>query len=76
MKCDKKIQEKAKQRLTLFAEDSYDSLLNNHALTGEWRGFRSIDVTGDFRILFVEFDEGIYEIAELVRIGTHSQLYG
>lgn len=75
IKCDKKIQEKTKDRLKLFLEDSFDPLLHNHPLTGEWRWFRSIDVTGDFRIIFVEYDEWIYEIVELAEIATHSQLY-
>lgn len=53
-----------------------DHSLNNHALSGEFTGCRSLDVTGDYRIIFEDIWGGIYEIVELLDVGTHSQLYG
>jgi len=45
--------------------------LNNHSLSGEWRGYRSIDITGDIRAVYrIE-----NEINLFVAIGSHNQLY-
>lgn len=62
-----------KKRLRIFLEDPFHPLLNNHALHGEWRRFRSINVTGDFRAVFRAFGDGS---AEFVVIDTHGNLYG
>lgn len=48
----KKICEKFKERRNLFKEDRFNSILNNHALSGVWLGCRSIDITGDYRAIF------------------------
>jgi len=42
-------------------------------LVGELRGYRSINITGDWRAIFMEIDGG--KIIYFVAIGTHSQLY-
>ena len=56
----------------LFIEDPGHPVLRNHALTGKYQDFRSIDVTGDWRILYREEPERII----FVDIGTHETLYG
>lgn len=61
------------KRLALFSQDAFHPLLNNHALTGEYRMYRSINITGDWRALFKELDNG--EVVFFVLLGTHSQLY-
>lgn len=61
---------------TIFEEDPFHPLLNNHALKGEYLGYRSINITGDLRAIFQEISEGTYEFVEFAEIGTHSQLYG
>ena len=46
--------------------------LNHHKLTGELAGFHSINVGGDLRALYREYEDNtvVFE-----KIGTHSQLY-
>ncbi len=60
-----------RERLTLFIQDPFHPLLNNHALAGQYRGYRSINITGDWRAIYREID-GIILFDVL---GTHSQLY-
>jgi addiction module RelE/StbE family toxin len=62
-----------KSRLRLFIENRFHPLLNNHALGGVLAGYRSINVTGDWRAIFREFENG--EIIFFEMIGTHSELY-
>lgn len=64
-----------RKRLELFLQDPFHPQLNNHALTGKFSGYRSINVTGDWRAIFSEFvdESGRAVIFEIV--GTHSQLY-
>lgn len=68
-----KIKQKFNQRLTIFIDEPHAACLNNHSLTGQWRGYRSINVTGDWRAIFIETDAGLVIFAAL---GTHSQIYG
>lgn len=70
-----KIKEKVKERLTIFSTDPFHPLLRNHALHGIYNGLRSIDVTGNIRIIFRQVNAQTYEIIELLDIGTHSELY-
>ncbi len=58
--------------LRIFVADQFHYSLNNHALSGEFKGIRSFDVTGDVRVHYEEIDDGIV----LLKIGTHAQLYG
>ena len=60
------------ERLSTFINDPFDPQLNNHALRGEYQGCRSINISGDFRAIYVANDQGV---ALFVVIGTHSQLY-
>ena len=71
-----KIRDAFDTRLKLFLENPYHPQLNNHPLGGKYRGYRSINVTGDWRAIFSQHEEdnnGIVTIFEV--IGTHSQLY-
>jgi mRNA-degrading endonuclease YafQ of YafQ-DinJ toxin-antitoxin module len=56
----------------LFGENSYHPSLNNHELQNEFRGKRSIDITDDYRAVYVPGKNR----ATFVRIGTHEELYG
>ncbi|MCX6751960.1 MAG: type II toxin-antitoxin system YafQ family toxin [Candidatus Nomurabacteria bacterium] len=71
-KKDKSIQNKALERIKIFREDPFNVLLNNHALAGEYENKRSLNVTGDYRIMFYYADENT---AILSDIGTHAELY-
>ncbi|MCL4366414.1 type II toxin-antitoxin system mRNA interferase toxin, RelE/StbE family [Patescibacteria group bacterium] len=60
-----------RQRLELFIADQFHPQLNNHTLIGKYKGYRSINITGDWRAIYSE-DKNVV-IFEL--LGTHSQLY-
>lgn len=74
-KADIRIQIVFDKRLKLFYQDAHHRQLRNHALTGRWKGFRSIDVTGDWRAIFKEERKRGVVIVTFVALGTHSQLY-
>ncbi len=63
---------KFKERRDLFLQDSFNSILNNHSLHGKYLGYRSINITGDLRVIF-KIDS---DIATFVTIDSHSNLYG
>lgn len=63
---------KFKERRNLFLQDEFNPILNNHALTGKYKGYRSINVTGDIRVVFKREDESVV----FVKIDAHSNLYG
>lgn len=67
-----KIRQFFRQRLELFLNDKFTPILDNHPLHGEFFGCRSINVTGDYRAIFVEENE----VVTFLRIGTHHQLFG
>ena len=60
------------KRQTLFEIDEFSPILNNHALTGKYKGYRTINITGDLRLLYRI--EG--EVIIFVTIDSHSNLYG
>lgn len=65
-----------RRRFYLFLQDQFHPLLDNHALIGDWSGYRSFDITGDWRVIFYEYigNNGIKAIIFHI-MGTHSQLY-
>jgi len=70
-KASHKIKVTFNKRLKLFQENSYNPLLNNHQLSGKLKGYRSINITGDWRAIYSREDGSI--IFEM--LGTHNQLY-
>lgn len=62
-----------RQRFNLFLQDQFHPTLNNHSLKGKYKGFRSINITGDWQTLFTNNKNNSKIIFEA--IGTHSQLY-
>ena len=73
-KSPSKIKFAFRSRLALFVINPYAVILNNHALKGKWFGYRSINVTGDWRAIFTTDDD--YSLIRFYAINTHSQLYG
>jgi len=69
------IQETFRKRLALFILNKHDRQLVDHPLKGKWSGFRSINVTGDWRAIYHQLGDGGIEWVEFVEIGTHSELY-
>lgn len=66
------IQKRFIEQLDVFLDDPHDPTLNNHALRGTLRVYRSINVTGDIRAWYeVREDTVIF-----LKIGSHSELYG
>jgi YafQ family addiction module toxin component len=71
-KLSPKVRQKLLERIEMFAENPLHPMLRNHQLKGKWKEYRSIDVTGDVRALYLQREnEVIFDT-----IGTHSQLYG
>lgn len=63
---------KFKERRDLFMQDELNPILNNHALKGRYLGYRSINITGDLRVVFTKSGEDVI----FVTIDSHSNLYG
>ncbi len=71
-KLNPKLRKQLVQRITLFSTNPLNSQLRDHQLKGKYKQYRSIDVTGDFRALYLlNGNEAIFDM-----VGTHSQLYG
>lgn len=60
------------ERLQLFMSEPFSYILNNHALQGDRQPYRSINITGDYRLVYEQYDE---ETVLLIDIDTHSNLY-
>jgi mRNA-degrading endonuclease YafQ of YafQ-DinJ toxin-antitoxin module len=71
-KLSTKIKAKFYERLAIFKEDKFHSILDNHSVDKRYPGCRSIDINGDYRVIFRELDG----VNFFVNIGTHSELYG
>lgn len=61
-------------------KDEYHRQLHNHKLSGKYSGFRSINITGDWRAIFSEQDVKhgkviTKKVITFEYFGTHSQLY-
>ena len=67
-----KIQKKFDERIDVFRNNPSDRRLNIHKLQGDKKPLISMNVTGDYRALFVWETE---EKARFHQIGTHSELY-
>lgn len=60
------------ERIILWQTDPLNSQLRDHQLKGKYKHYRSSDITGDYRALYLQKEaEVIFD-----KIGTHSQLYG
>ncbi|KKR78264.1 MAG: Plasmid stabilization system [Candidatus Curtissbacteria bacterium GW2011_GWA1_40_9] len=58
-------------RLDLFIENSDDSLLRDHKLTGKLSTYRAFSISGDIRVVYRIVDNDLW----LYDIGTHNQVY-
>ncbi|KKU57210.1 MAG: Addiction module toxin, RelE/StbE family [Parcubacteria group bacterium GW2011_GWA2_47_12] len=72
-KLSKKVKTALAERLRLFVKEPRHPLLNNHPLHGSMRAYRSINITGDYRLIYEEYDE---HTIRLIDIDTHGNLYG
>jgi addiction module RelE/StbE family toxin len=63
---------KFKERRDLFVKDQFHPLLNNHPLQGRYKGYRSINIAGDLRAIYILIAE---DAAYFIAIDMHSKLY-
>ncbi|MHB1316473.1 MAG: type II toxin-antitoxin system RelE/ParE family toxin [Minisyncoccota bacterium] len=71
-KLSKSLQNKVLARLEIFINDEFDPILNNHKLHSPWDGDRSINITGDMRLVYSKMNDGV---CLLITVGSHSKLY-
>lgn len=64
--------EKFKEKKYIFLRDPFDPILNNHPLKGKYQGFRSINISGDLRVIYKMVNSDTVVFAT---IDTHSNLY-
>ena len=67
----KEVKDFFRERRNLLLIEPLHPILNNHPLHGKWKGYRSINITGDTRAIYKM--EGF--IAIFYTIDTHSNLY-
>ncbi|MGH7195627.1 MAG: type II toxin-antitoxin system RelE/ParE family toxin [Candidatus Saccharimonadales bacterium] len=71
-KLDPNIKQKLQIAIREFTEDPLQPSLHNHQLKGKFKDYRSINITGDIRALYLpQADKAVFDA-----VGTHSQLYG
>ena len=75
-KADVRIKKEVDECLRIFGKNPHDLGLRNHPLHEEWEGYRSIDITHDYRAIYKEAHEGKEINAYFVALGTHDELYG
>lgn len=62
---------KFKTRRDLFLLDEFHPTLNNHTLKGKYLGYRSINITGDLRAVYVKNGDEV----TFITVDSHSNLY-
>lgn len=67
------LQRQFDERLKLFVTDPTNPMLRVHPLKGSYRGYWSLNISGDLRAIYLKKGD---EIIIFALIGTHSQLYG
>ena len=72
-KFDKPMQRKVFERAQLLAINPSHPLLNNHKLHHPYDGYSSINVTGDYRLVYKKLAPDVYFLRA---VGTHHQLFG
>ncbi|MEI9914401.1 MAG: type II toxin-antitoxin system mRNA interferase toxin, RelE/StbE family [Candidatus Saccharibacteria bacterium] len=71
-KLSPELRKRLQARIVVFTVNPLDPILRNHSLKGKYKEYRSIDITGDVRALYLQKqEEAIFDA-----VGTHSQLYG
>jgi addiction module RelE/StbE family toxin len=68
-----KLQKQFDERLRLFIVDPSSPRLRIHPLKADYKGYWSMDISGDVRALYMNDGDRIIIFGF---IGTHSQLYG
>jgi mRNA interferase YafQ len=61
--------------LLLIGGETLGPEWSDHALTGNWKGFRECHIGGDFLLIYRLEDSGKHELIVFVRAGTHAELF-
>ncbi|MDO8520818.1 MAG: type II toxin-antitoxin system mRNA interferase toxin, RelE/StbE family [bacterium] len=67
------LRRQVRDRVQLLVENSANPLLNDHKLGPPYASFRSINTTGDWRLVYKHIEADTYYLRA---VGTHHQLYG
>lgn len=71
-KLDQALRDKMWERLFLLTADNLNPLLNDHKLGPPFESYRSINITGDYRLVYKRIEKDTYYLRA---VGTHHQLY-
>ena len=74
-KVDVRIRKSFEEKIVIFENNPFDQRLNNHPLKEPYEGFRSIDITSDYRAVYEEVPSGKETVAYFSLLGTHKELY-
>ena len=74
-KTDVRTRKHFKQQIILFSQNPSNPLLHSHPLRDRWKGYRSINITSDWRAIYTKKVEGDEIVAYFVILGTHKDLY-
>jgi mRNA interferase YafQ len=58
--------------VTLAAQETLDEKYRDHALVGNWRGFRECHIQPDWLLIYRMVGEEL----QLARTGSHAELFG
>ncbi len=72
-KLSEKLRTQVRNRIFLFENNPADPLLRSHPLKGKYKGYSSINITGDYRAIYTAIDK---DTIEFIDIDTHDKLYG
>lgn len=75
-KANVRIRNRVDQQLQKFETNPNELGLRNHQLHGEWAGYKSIDITEDYRAIYKDVHEEKETNAYFIDLGTHKELYG
>jgi mRNA-degrading endonuclease YafQ of YafQ-DinJ toxin-antitoxin module len=67
------MQRKVFERTQVLAIDPFHPLLKDHKLNPPYEGCRSINITGDYRLIYKKLAPDTYFLRA---VGTHHQLFG
>jgi addiction module RelE/StbE family toxin len=67
------VKKKFVERVMLLISNKNEPTLRRHKLSGKYQNYFSIDVTGDWRAIYTELENG--DLLFFILFGTHSQLY-
>lgn len=75
-KANVRIRGSVDEKIKIFLKDPDDPQLDNHSLKDEYLGYRSIDITSNYRAIYREIQIEDEVVAYFEALGTHEELYG